>query len=57
MGLVSSHHVSYQCIVNVDLFYISVLHYIFNRVGFWYCILPKMHYSHHLSYRGHWRQG
>jgi len=57
MGLVSSHHVSYQCIVNVDLFYISVLHFIFNGIGFWYCILPKMHYSHHLSYRGHWRQG
>ena len=57
MRQILGHKLSLQVIVNVDSFEISVIEYTINRVRFWYCILPKLHYSHHLSYRGHWRQG
>ena len=57
MRQILGHKLSLQVIVNVDSFEISVIEYTINMVSFWYCILPKLHYSHHLSYRGHWRQG
>ena len=53
----SSHSVSLQVIVSALKNIYSVISTCVNWVSFWYCILPKMHYSHDLSYRGHWRQG
>jgi hypothetical protein len=57
MRQILGHKLSLQVIVNVDSFEISVIEYTINGIDFLYCILPKMHYCHLLSYRGHWRQG
>jgi hypothetical protein len=51
MGLVYSHHVSVMVIVNVDVFRMSVIGYIINRIRLFFAILPKMNYSQLRSYR------
>ena len=51
MGLVSSHYVSFQCIVNVDVFCVSVIGTTLNGIGLLLAILPKMDYSQPRSYR------
>ena len=51
MGLVSSHYVSFQYIVNVDVFCMSVIGASLNWVGLLLDFLPKMDYSQPRSYR------
>ena len=56
MPLYPYHFVAIYVIVNVVIFYLSVIGYTLNHLGLLLAILPKLDYSPSLSYRDALRQ-